>query len=45
MFITYVRNGHRETHAMYQRTLAFLWVWCSEGDNVVIEGYSHAGDA
>lgn len=42
MFITYLRNGHRETHAAYQRTLLFLWVWAGEGDTIIIEGYHEA---
>lgn len=39
MFITYTRNGVREVHACYQRTLLFIWVWASEGEDIVIEGY------
>lgn len=37
MFITFVRNGNRETHAAFRRTLALMWVWASEGDCIVIE--------
>jgi hypothetical protein len=42
MFITYLRNGRRETHAAFSRNLAFVWVWASEGEDITILGYHAA---
>lgn len=39
MFITIVRNGRHETHAAYQRTLAFFWIHAAEGDDITVEEY------
>jgi len=38
MFIQYTRNGRREQHAAYRRTLLFIWVFASEGEDIIIEG-------
>ncbi len=42
MFLTYTRNGHREHHAAFRRTLAFLWVFASEGETIEIIEYEVA---
>lgn len=42
MFITYIRNGVRETHAAFQRNLMFIWVWASEGEEIEIIEYRAA---
>lgn len=42
MFIIIMRNGQRETHAAFQRTLAFLWVHASEGEDITVVGYEAA---
>lgn len=42
MWIEYTRDGIRQRAANFSRTRLFLWVWATEGDEIVIHGYIEA---